>query len=173
MRCVRGGVASQPTLYPQRDTQTRRDGNSLMHVRRILCATDFSVSADRALEHAVMLAESLHAEIQLLHVYQRSAGPAVMFSLRAPAQSEHKIAEHYHEQLNQIIDRYAENDVTIEGVLTEGPAWERIVSKAKELAVDMIVIGRNGRAGLSQSFVGSAAMRVVKHSPVPVLTVRA
>ena len=68
---------------------------------------------------------------------------------------------------------YADQDVTIAGVLVEGPAWEKIVSKAKELAVDMIVIGRNGSAELSQSFVGSAATRLVKHATAPVLTVRA
>ncbi len=144
-----------------------------MHVRRILCATDFSTSSERALAHAVMLAQSLHAEVQLLHVYQRTAGNAITFSKRSRAPTQDKITEHYHEQLNQIITSYEDFNVQIQGVLTEGPAWERIVSKAKELSVDMIVIGRNGRAGLSQLFVGSAATRVIKHATVPVLTVRA
>ena len=144
-----------------------------MHVKRILCATDFSSSAETAMEHAVMLAEALHAEIQLLHVYQRSAGHAIAFSSRSTENPEQKITDHYREQLDQIIAAYASHNVTIEGVLMEGPAWERIVSKAKELAVDMIVVGRNGRAGLSQSFVGSTATRIVKHATVPVLTVRA
>lgn len=120
-----------------------------------------------------MLAQGLHAEIQLLHVYQRSVGNTIAFPKRSNGQSEHNITLHYHEQLDQIISGYAEHNVAIEGVLAEGPAWERIVSKAKELAVDMIVIGRNGRAGLSQLFVGSAATRVVKHATVPVVTVRA
>ena len=105
-----------------------------------------------------MLAQGLHAEIQLLHVYQRSAGNTITFSKRAPVQTEDKITAHYHEQLDQIIAGYADLNVQIEGVLTEGPAWERIVSKAKELAADMIVIGRNGCAGLSQLFVGSAGL---------------
>jgi len=143
-----------------------------MHVRRFLCATDFSASADRALEHAVMLAQGLHAEIQLLHVYQRTGGTAVAFSARTPAQSEQAVTARYHQQLDEIITRYADHNVVISGVLSEGPAWERILSKAKELKVDMIVIGRNGRAGLSQLFVGSAATRIVKHATVPVLTVR-
>ena len=142
-------------------------------MRRILCATDFSVNAERALAHAVMLAENLHAGVQLLHVYQLSAGHSIPFSKRPYGQSEDKITAHYHAQLDQIIARYAEHNMSIEGVLTEGPAWERIVAKAKELTVDMTVIGRNGCAGSSQLFVGSATTRVVKHETVPVLTVRA
>jgi nucleotide-binding universal stress UspA family protein len=144
-----------------------------VQVKRILCATDFSSSADRAVEHAVMLAQALHAEIQLLHVYQRSAGHGIAFSKLSSGAPEQKITDHYHDQLNQIIKAYADQNLTIEGLLMEGPAWERIVSKAKELTVDMIVIGRNGRAGLSQSFVGSTATRTVKHATAPVLTVRA
>lgn len=144
-----------------------------MRVKRILCATDFSVSADRALEHAVMLAQGLHAEIQLLHVYQRGAEQRMSISMHARIETQQNLTQRYHQQLDDIIARYADRDVSIYGVLTEGPAWERIVSKAKELGADMIVIGRNGRAGLSQLFVGSTASRIVKHSSVPVLTVRA
>ncbi len=144
-----------------------------MQVRRILCATDFSSSADKALDHAVMLAQSLHAEIQLLHVYQRSAGNTMTPSIRSSAQFEQALTTHYHQQLDKLIVRYADCDVSIHGVLAEGPAWDRIVSKAKELGADMIVIGRNGRAGLSQLFVGSAAIRIIKYATVPVLTVRA
>jgi nucleotide-binding universal stress UspA family protein len=149
------------------------NGNRTMRVRRILCATDFSASADRALEHAVMLAQGLHAEIRLLHVYQRSAGASGTIPTRSPLRQEHNVTARYHAQLDEIIARYAGRHVCIRGVLTEGPAWERIVAKAGEFDADMIVIGRNGRAGLSHLFVGSAATRVVKHARVPVVTVRA
>jgi nucleotide-binding universal stress UspA family protein len=148
-------------------------GGNTMRVRRILCATDFSASADSALEHAVMLARGLHAEIKLLHVYQRSAGNTMALSARAAGRSEQDASTRYHRQLDELIARYADRDVSIDVVLAEGPAWERILNTAKELAADMIVIGRNGRAGLSQLFVGSTATRIVKHATAPVLVVRA
>ena len=74
--------------------------------------------------------------------------------------------------LEKIASRYSERPIKIACVLAQGPAWERIVSKASELNADMIVIGRDGRAGLSKLFVGSAALRVIKYSSVPVLTLR-
>jgi len=40
------------------------------------------------------------------------------------------------------------------------------------LAADVIVMGTHGRRNVSQLFIGSVAEHVVRHAPVPVLTVR-
>ena len=50
--------------------------------------------------------------------------------------------------------------------------YEQILSTAKARGVDLIVMGTHGRTGLSRALVGSVAERVVRLSPVPVLTVR-
>lgn len=145
-----------------------------MQFKKLLCATDFSVSADRALAHAVTLAQSLRAEIYLLHVFQRSAAQTVAFDSRNVNKNGDKDAvfARYLAALDEIGSQYAESEVVINSILAEGPAWQSIINKTKEVDADMVIIGRNGRAGLSQLFVGSAALRVVKYSPVPVLTVR-
>jgi nucleotide-binding universal stress UspA family protein len=65
-----------------------------MHVKHILCAIDFSSSAKRAMEHAVLLAQALHPEIRLLHVYQRSAGHAITFSTHRTGNPEQKFTDH-------------------------------------------------------------------------------
>jgi nucleotide-binding universal stress UspA family protein len=43
---------------------------------------------------------------------------------------------------------------------------------AKKLDVGLIVMGTHGRRGLPRAILGSVAERVVRLSPVPVLTVR-
>jgi nucleotide-binding universal stress UspA family protein len=45
------------------------------------------------------------------------------------------------------------------------------VQAAKEHKADLIVMGTHGRRGLSRAFLGSVAEKVVRLSPVPVLTV--
>jgi nucleotide-binding universal stress UspA family protein len=50
--------------------------------------------------------------------------------------------------------------------------FSEILKAADKERADVIVIGTNGRTGLDEMLMGSTAERVVRKSPVPVLTVR-
>lgn len=54
----------------------------------------------------------------------------------------------------------------------DGDAFSEILEAAKETGADLIVMGTHGRAGLAHLLIGSVAEKTVRHSPVPVLTVR-
>ena len=58
-----------------------------------------------------------------------------------------------------------------QSLLKVGPEWERILDAVKEANVDLIVMGTQGRRGLPRLILGSVAEKVVRLSPVPVLTV--
>jgi nucleotide-binding universal stress UspA family protein len=45
--------------------------------------------------------------------------------------------------------------------------------KALELSADLIIMGTHGRSGLDHVLFGSTAEKVVRKSPIPVMTVRA
>jgi nucleotide-binding universal stress UspA family protein len=47
-----------------------------------------------------------------------------------------------------------------------------IVDFAKEINVDLIVMGTHGRGAVAHLLMGSVAERVVRTAPCPVLTVR-
>ena len=49
---------------------------------------------------------------------------------------------------------------------------EAIVEKAKELEVDLIIIGRHGRRGLATLILGSVAEQIAKIATASVLLVR-
>jgi nucleotide-binding universal stress UspA family protein len=53
-----------------------------------------------------------------------------------------------------------------------GVAWRQILLAIEETAADLVVMGTHGRQGLSRALIGSIAEKVVRLSPVPVLTVR-
>jgi nucleotide-binding universal stress UspA family protein len=55
--------------------------------------------------------------------------------------------------------------------VTEFPA-EGIVLTAKDRGCDLIVMASHGRRGISRILLGSQAVRVLTHAPVPVLICR-
>ena len=57
-------------------------------------------------------------------------------------------------------------------LLKTGDARDVIDQTAKELAIDLIVMGTHGRRGLKRALLGSVAETIVRSAPCPVLTVR-
>ena len=49
---------------------------------------------------------------------------------------------------------------------------EPLVDVAEECEADMIIMGTHGRKGIDRILFGSVAEKVVKNSPIPVLTIR-
>ena len=52
-------------------------------------------------------------------------------------------------------------------------AVAEIIHDAEELGSDLIVLGTHGTGGLAHLVLGSVAQKVLRTSPIPVLTVRA
>lgn len=61
--------------------------------------------------------------------------------------------------------------ISHEIVVASGNAAPEILSLAKKRDIDLIVMGTHGRTGAKHFFLGSVAERVVRESPVPVLTI--
>ncbi|MBN2320234.1 MAG: universal stress protein, partial [Acidobacteria bacterium] len=58
------------------------------------------------------------------------------------------------------------------GLLRDGPAAEAILSAAAELPAQLLVVGTQGRTGVSRIALGSVAETVVRAAPCSVLVVR-
>ena len=52
-----------------------------------------------------------------------------------------------------------------------GKDYAKIIDVARELAADLIVLGRQGRGALQSIFFGTVAEKVVKRSTCPVLVI--
>jgi len=55
--------------------------------------------------------------------------------------------------------------------VVSGDPAEEIIKSAGDEKADLIVVGTHGRTGLEYHLFGSVAAKVVRHSPVPVLTI--
>jgi nucleotide-binding universal stress UspA family protein len=138
-----------------------------MRLKHLLAPTDFGESSQRAEDLAAELAAKFEAKLTLLHVWSVPA-PTYAEALTWPITEIEAAAR---DALARANARLKEKHAKCESVLAAGIAWDRILETAKQREVDMIVIGTHGRRGLPRFLLGSVAEKVVRLSPVPVLTV--
>jgi nucleotide-binding universal stress UspA family protein len=135
----------------------------------ILVPTDGSDASTQAVEHAVALAAEHDATVHVLYVVDASSyasldvGTEMIFeALRDEGESVTATAE----------TAAAEADVPVESEVVEGDVHRAILDYAAAHDADLIVMGTHGRRGLDRYLLGSVTERIVRSSPVPVLTVR-
>jgi universal stress protein A len=75
-------------------------------------------------------------------------------------------------QLSLIAEQMRANGLHAEAILRHGNPYEEIVNAAREIGVDLIVIGSHGYTGLGRLLLGSTADRVLQYAPCPVLVVK-
>jgi nucleotide-binding universal stress UspA family protein len=63
--------------------------------------------------------------------------------------------------------------VSVSTIVRTGNAADEILKAAEETKADLIAMSTHGRSGLRRLAFGSITDKVLRHSPVPVLTVRA
>jgi universal stress protein A len=143
-----------------------------MKIKRILCPTDFSATAEKALEYAVFLASSHNAELQLLHVVDHLHGfdNYLILSL-TPHEIAERMEKHANENLSDVANQIKET-VKIEKAVRHGKTSVQIIEMAREMKADLVVMGTHGRTGLSHVIIGSVAEAVIRHAHCPVLVVR-
>lgn len=144
--------------------------------RTILYCTDFSPTADQAFDYAVKLAEIHGCTLMLFHsvhqpLYPVLAEPFVM--TQVVEQAEDRIKQEAEEEIHRRYVAALPAHLPREVVVRSGSPSQEILRIIRERGVDLVVMGARGRSPLELLMFGSVAHRVVKRSPVPVLTVPA
>lgn len=135
--------------------------------KNIVVATDFGGAARHATDVACELATELGASLTLMHVWTVPL-PAYAESVTLPLDRIQKAAD---EAMETEAGRVRVSHGEVRTVVIPGVAWRAIVEASSEHGFDLIVIGTHGRTGVPRLFLGSVAEKVVRASPVPVLTV--
>ena len=143
----------------------------MLTIRRILVATDFTETSERALEFGIELARKFDAAITLVHVYQIPAMGFADGGYIAGAEVAAQLATAAQNRLDATVESKKTAGVPMQAILREGVAWEEINAVAKEVEGDLIVIGTHGRRGLARALLGSVAENVIRTSTIPVLVI--
>ncbi len=140
--------------------------------RNILVATDLASdpASARAVDLAVDLATKLGATLTLVHVHEFPAVAQPHAAVNFAA-FQASVLEAAGGALVALADSVRGRVPEAKAVLRRGRPWEEILAAADELRADLIVIGTHGRRGVSRALLGSVAEKVVRMSPLPVLTV--
>jgi nucleotide-binding universal stress UspA family protein len=152
----------------------RSEGAAMVNTGRgpahILVGTDFSASSHAALDAALTLAERVGARVTILHAYQ-NPGLGLIYP-DAFLWPEDEIVSAARAGLEQDVREAKRRWPETEGMLVRGEVWEELLRAAAERDADLLVVGAHGRRGLSRALLGSVAEKVVRMSPIPVLTVK-
>jgi universal stress protein A len=140
----------------------------------VLVATDFSDASGAALVYGSNLARAFGANLHVLHVTEDTmATAAANFYPDTFGGLQRQVEESARHRLEAFVrnnDRAAPVVKTVIRV-SASPA-DAIINHAKEMHIDLIVVGTHGRTGVSRAVMGSVAERVARTAPCPVLIVR-
>lgn len=144
--------------------------------KNILVAIDDSETSVSALNEALHIARTSKAKLYITHVVDE-----VLLNMHGHAKLDMGSSESAVSALctagQKLIDNAVKSatGIEVEGLLLEAfkrRVSETIADKAKELGVDLIIIGRHGKRGLATFILGSVAEQLAKISDASVLLVR-
>lgn len=142
-----------------------------MQSERLLCATDGSPSAEKAVAFAVELAEKLQRPLTFLEVVSGDPAtrPAIWddAKIRAGDLPKEKLLL---TALNLALQHHI-SDVKLVRAFGADPA-EAIVDYAERNSYHHIIVGSEGRTGAKRMLLGSVAADVVVRAHCPVTVVR-
>ena len=143
-----------------------------MAFRCILVPIDFDESSDQALRMAASLASRLGAAITLVHTVEIPTYTYANFGAALPPPESLSSLEAAARRL--LDERLATVRTTVPAataILSTGVPWRQILAAIDQCQADLVVMGTHARRGLRHLLLGSVAEKIVRASPVPVLTV--
>jgi nucleotide-binding universal stress UspA family protein len=148
-----------------------QEAKSMWLEKTILVATDFGELSETLCQVGLELAQRFHVPLVILHT---CAPPSPVYSgVQVLAAEEHRAL--VENAARVLLDREAEplrgRGVDVSTILRVGDPADEILQAARDLDFGLIVVGTHGRRGLPHALIGSVAEKVVRRSPVPVLTV--
>jgi nucleotide-binding universal stress UspA family protein len=148
------------------------EGGATMEVKKILWPTDFSRNAERALPYVTSLGEKYQTEVHVLYVIEELAYHEPWYGEFDETHID-KIheweEEKAKEQLNQICNKYLKGCPLFVRHTAIGDPAQEILKLVEKEKMDMVVMASHGRKG--HFAFGSVAEKVLRSSPVPVVTI--
>lgn len=140
--------------------------------KRILVPTDASDHSRRALKKAIELAETIHAEVLLLHVsYTPQAywGYTVSYGITV---SQEQLEQNGELALEATLAGMDTSQVVINKRVESGHPLTVILEQIEKENIDLVIMGSHGYGAITGSVLGSISQRVLHRVNCPVLIVK-
>jgi len=149
--------------------------------KKVLIALDNNPTSQKVSEQGYKLAKSMGAEVILLHVVTHAAinstqeyspilGLAGHMNLNqmqlADVEELKQVGQHF---MNSI--KFNLNDSMLQTIIRLGPIADSIVTTAKKVNANIVVVGSHSQRWLENILIGSVAEEVLRQSQIPIFIV--
>jgi nucleotide-binding universal stress UspA family protein len=166
-----GTTAERVMIYADKPVLVVRQGARPL-IRKIFCPVDFSEASKRALMNALQLSRTFEAHLTVLTVFEPLLssffGPG-----RTPGESKEKdLIKRQKHQYARFLRGFESENLKWAKTIRRGKPHEEILKAIRETQPDLLVMGSQGRTGLSRLLMGSTTERVVREMPCSVITLK-
>ncbi len=139
----------------------------------LVVATDFSPSARHAAERAARVAQSVGAQLRLLHVLPGPLLSQLRGWLGSETAVESGLKDEARQQLQDQAARLrADGGVAVDAALAEGSVLEAVLTEAQAHDAQLLVVGTRGNGFMRRAMLGTTCERLMRRTARPVLAVR-
>lgn len=143
-------------------------------MKRILVPCDFSSTSVSAYRVALDMAQISGGEIHLVNVVEL---PVLHDTVLMPVLSFEEallqeLKEKAEKQFEKLRRKYAGDFEDIASTVLYGNISIMLLQYIEEHNIDLVIMGTRGATGVREALIGSNTEKVVRRSPVPVLTVK-
>ena len=149
----------------------------MSEIKKIMVAIGFTEYSQAKFSYAAKLAVNLNAQLIVVNIINIRDVEAIgkIESMGYEVDAE-KYVKGIKEERMADLDKIAENSgfpkEKLKIILKVGHPFDALIKIVKEEEIDLVVIGAKGRIGTEHFLLGSVAEKMIRHSPVPVLTFR-
>ena len=136
---------------------------------KILHANDGSEHAFRAFAMALAMAKQNNSELHMVSVEEIDYMPEFIEEVREETGTA---ARQFHKVLQRARAMAEDSHVKLHTHVIAGHPVRDIVELAKELKVELLIIGATGHSALYERLIGSRADRIVQLAHCPILVVK-
>ena len=137
----------------------------------MLLPYDGSTEAKKGATHGIELAAQLGSTVHGLYVIDLPGAPRALALRDDEEEMREEYRDYGEDQLAALADIAADHGVDFESHMRTGSPSEEIVEFAEEEGMDVVVMGSAYRGKLG-NLLGGTTDRVVRSSPVPIITHR-
>jgi nucleotide-binding universal stress UspA family protein len=145
------------------------DQKKAIRFERILIATDFSESSQRAFTCATAIARRYGSALSVVHAVPPEPRDRIPLE-QLPRELNGPLLE-AEDQMKHLDEEAGIDDLNRHVLVEQGPVWDVLAAAIQRERVDLLVLGTHGRGGLRKLALGSVAEEILRLAPCPVLTI--
>lgn len=142
-----------------------------MEIKEILCPVDFSDPSKRALQNAILLSNNFDSRLLILGVFEPFFNTSPRINIDQKLENE-KLQKQFEQKMKDFLSEFDLRRVNHLIEIQEGIPHKKILKSIQKNSIDLLVMGTNGRSGLSRIIMGSVTENVIRQLPCSFVTTK-